>query len=149
MELTSLRALSPVDGRYGGKVTALRDIFSEYGLIRFRVLVEIRWLQFLADEKSITEVAPLPSVLKDMLNRMVDDFSYDDAEHIKKIEATTNHDVKAVEYFIRKEISQGSGAGNLADFIHFGCTSEDINNLAYALMLRAGRDDVLIPAKIV
>ena len=146
MELTTLRAISPVDGRYAGKVTALRDIFSEFGLSRFRVLVEVRWLQFLADEPGIEELGPLSSVMKDMLNSMVDDFSYDDAERIKKIEATTNHDVKAVEYFIREKISKGSGADNLSDFIHFGCTSEDINNLAYALMLRAGRDDALVPA---
>jgi adenylosuccinate lyase len=146
MELTTLRALSPVDGRYAGKVTALRDIYSEYGLSRFRVLVEVRWLQFLADESGVDEVGPLSSVMKGVLNGMVDDFSYDDAERIKKIEATTNHDVKAVEYFIREQINKGSGADNLGDFVHFGCTSEDINNLAYALMLRSGRDEVLVPA---
>ncbi|MEE8539333.1 MAG: adenylosuccinate lyase [Woeseiaceae bacterium] len=145
MEHTSLRALSPVDGRYAGKVEPLRDIFSEYGLIRYRVLVEIRWLQWLADEPDIGEVAPLSPVVKDMLNRIVDEFSTDDAERVKKIEATTNHDVKAVEYYIRDKIGGGADIGNIGDFIHFGCTSEDINNLAYGLMLRTARDEVLLP----
>lgn len=145
MEQTSLRALSPVDGRYAGKVEALRDIFSEYGLIRYRVLVEIRWLQWLADEPAIGEVAPLSSVMKDMLNRIVDEFSTDDAKRVKKIEVTTNHDVKAVEYYIRDKIGRGADIGNIGDFIHFGCTSEDINNLAYGLMLRTARDEVLLP----
>ena len=145
MEQTSLRALSPVDGRYAGKVEALRDIFSEYGLIRYRVLVEIRWLQWLADEPDIGEVAPLSSVMKDMLNRIVDEFSTDDAKRVKKIEVTTNHDVKAVEYYIRDKIGRGADIGNIGDFIHFGCTSEDINNLAYGLMLRNARDEVLLP----
>lgn len=142
----SIRALSPIDGRYAGKVNALRNIFSEYGLIRFRVLVEVRWLQWLADEPSIEGLAPLSSVLKDALNRMIDEFSTDDAETVKKIEATTNHDVKAIEYFIRERIGAGIDIGNLADYIHFCCTSEDINNLAYALMLRNGRDEVVVPA---
>lgn len=145
MEHTSLRALSPVDGRYAGKVEPLRDIFSEYGLIRYRVLVEIRWLQWLADEPDIGEVAPLSPVVKDMLNRIVDEFSTDDAERVKKIEATTNHDVKAVEYYIRDKIGGGADIGNIGDFIHFGCTSEDINNLVYGLMLRNARDEVLLP----
>jgi adenylosuccinate lyase len=145
MEHTSLRALSPVDGRYAGKVEALRDIFSEYGLIRYRVLVEIRWLQWLADEPDIGEVAALSPVVKDMLNRIVDKFSTDDAERVKKIEVTTNHDVKAVEYYIRGKIGGGADIGNIGDFIHFGCTSEDINNLAYGLMLRNARDEVLLP----
>ncbi len=145
MEHTSLRALSPVDGRYAGKVEPLRDIFSEYGLIRYRVLVEIRWLQWLADEPDIRDVAPLSPVVKDMLNRIVDEFSTDDAERVKKIEATTNHDVKAVEYYIRDKIGGGADIGNIGDFIHFGCTSEDINNLAYGLMLRTARDEVLLP----
>lgn len=143
MEHTRLRALSPADGRYADKVGALRDILSEYGLIRYRVLIEVRWLQCLADEPGIREMAPLSSVMKDVLNHIVDDFNADDAERIKKIEATTNHDVKAVEYFIREKIGEGTDAKNISDFIHFACTSEDINNLAYALMLRTARDDVL------
>jgi len=145
MEHTRLRALSPADGRYADKVGALRDILSEYGLIRYRVLVEVRWLQWLADETGVPELPPLSSVMKDVLNHIVDDFNADDAERIKKIEATTNHDVKAVEYFIRQRIGSGTDAKSISDFIHFACTSEDINNLAYALMLRTARDEVLQP----
>jgi adenylosuccinate lyase len=143
MNLSSLRALSPADGRYADKVHALRDVLSEYGLIRYRVLVEIRWLQWLADQPQIAELAPLSPVMKDVLNRIVDKFSTDDAEEVKRIEATTNHDVKAVEYFIRERLGDGADALKLHDFIHFGCTSEDINNLAYALMLRQARDEVV------
>jgi len=143
MKVSSLRAISPADGRYADKVNGLRDIFSEYGLIRFRVLVEIRWLQCLADEPEITELGPLSSVMKDVLNHIVDDFSPDDAERVKKIEATTNHDVKAVEYFIREKLGDGPETKPLKDFLHFSCTSEDINNLSYALMLRSARSDVL------
>ncbi len=145
MKVTTLTALSPADGRYAEKVRALRDHFSEYGLIRYRVLVEVRWLQWLADEPAIAELKPLSSVMKDVVNQLVDDFSTEDAERIKKIEARTNHDVKAVEYFIREELGDGPETGPLKDFLHFGCTSEDINNLAYALMLRAARRDVLVP----
>ena len=145
MKVSTLKALSPADGRYADKVNGLRDIFSEYGLIRFRVLVEVRWLQALADEKEIPEIEPLSPVLKDLLNGIVDDFSLDDAERVKTIEATTNHDVKAVEYFIREKIGDGPDTGPLKDFLHFACTSEDINNLAYALMLRSARSDVLTP----
>ena len=141
----SLRALSPTDGRYADKVSNVREIFSEYGLIRYRALVEVRWLQWLADEPGIPEVAPLSGPMKDTLNALVDQFSTVDAERVKAIESTTNHDVKAVEYFIRERISHGSYAANLGEFVHFGCTSEDINNLAYALMLRNGRDEVLVP----
>jgi adenylosuccinate lyase len=114
-------------------------------LIRFRVLVEVRWLQALADEKDIPEIGPLSPVLKDLLNSIVDDFSLDDAERVKKFEATTNHDVKAVEYFIREKLGDGPDTSVLRDFLHFGCTSEDINNLAYALMLRTARSEVLMP----
>ena len=145
MKVSPLRALSPADGRYSEKVDNLRDIFSEYGLMRFRVLVEVRWLQSLADESGIDEIGPISSVMKDVLNRIVDDFSLDDAERIKKIESTTNHDVKAVEYFIRERLGDGPETGPLKDFLHFGCTSEDINNLSYALMLRSARSDVVLP----
>ena len=145
MKVSTLKALSPADGRYADKVAGLRDIFSEYGLIRFRVLVEVRWLQALADEKDIPEIGPLSPVLKDLLNSIVDDFSLDDAERVKKFEATTNHDVKAVEYFIREKLGDGPDTTVLRDFLHFGCTSEDINNLAYALMLRTARSEVLMP----
>ncbi len=145
MKTSSIKALSPIDGRYAGKVQELRNIFSEYGLIRYRVLVEIRWLQRLADESDIPELAPLTSVMKDILNHIVDNFSVDDAERVKTIEATTNHDVKAVEYFIREKLGNGPETASLKDFLHFACTSEDINNLSYALMLRAARAEVLIP----
>ena len=107
MKVSTLRALSPADGRYADKVSSLRDIFSEFGLIRFRVLVEVRWLQCLADEPGIEEIGPLSSVMKDVLNNIVDGFSLDDAEQVKTIEATTNHDVKAVEYFIREKLGNG------------------------------------------
>ncbi len=145
MKISTLKALSPADGRYSEKVNDLRNIFSEYGLIRYRVLVEIRWLQCLADEPDVPELAPPSSVMKDRLNHIIDDFSIDDAERVKKIEATTNHDVKAVEYFIREKLGDGPETQALKDFLHFACTSEDINNLSYALMLRAARSDVLIP----
>ena len=145
MKVSTLRALSPADGRYADKVNGLRDIFSEYGLIRYRVMVEVRWLQCLADEEDIGELSPPTSVMKDRLNGIVDDFSPDDAQRVKDIEATTNHDVKAVEYFIREKLGDGPETQPLKDFLHFSCTSEDINNLSYALMLRAARSDVLVP----
>jgi adenylosuccinate lyase len=145
MERNKLKALSVADGRYADKVDGLRDILSEYGLIRFRVLVEIRWLQCMADEPSIPELSSLSSVMKDLLNDVIDGFTTDDAERVKSIEATTNHDVKAVEYFIRDKIGAGTDSASLSEFIHFACTSEDINNLAYALMLRTARDEVLQP----
>ena len=145
MKVSTLRALSPADGRYADKVNNLRDIFSEYGLIRYRVLVEVRWLQCLADNGDIGELGPLSSVMKDVLNNIVDDFSLDDAERVKTIEATTNHDVKAVEYFIREKLGDGPETQPLKDFLHFGCTSEDINNLSYGLMLRQARSDALVP----
>ncbi len=145
MKLPTLKALSPADGRYAEKVDGLREIFSEYGLIRHRVLVEVRWLQCLADEPEIAEIEPLSSVMKEVLNRIVDDFALDDAERVKHIESTTNHDVKAVEYFIREKLGDGPETQPLKDFLHFGCTSEDINNLSYALMLRSARSEVLLP----
>jgi len=145
MKVSTLRAISPADGRYADKVNSLRDIYSEYGLIRYRVLVEVRWLQWLADNPDIVELGPISSVMKDVLNDIVDEFSLDDAERVKAIEATTNHDVKAVEYFIREKLGDGPETQPLKDFLHFGCTSEDINNLSYALMLRAARSEALIP----
>ncbi|MBT8096201.1 MAG: adenylosuccinate lyase [Woeseia sp.] len=143
MNLSSLRALSPVDGRYADKVHGLRDVLSEFGLIRYRVLIEVRWLQWLADQPQVEELAPLSPVMKDVLNGIADNFTADDAEEVKRIEAKTNHDVKAVEYFIRERLGAGADAKKLHDFIHFACTSEDINNLAYALMLRQARDEVV------
>ncbi len=145
MELHRLRAIAPADGRYADKVEPLRDLCSEFGLIRFRVQVEVRWLQYLADTPVITELPPFSSVMKRVLNDVVDNFSADDALKVKAIEATINHDVKAVEYFLRDRIGSDDEARSVGDFIHFACTSEDINNLAYALMLRHVRDEVLSP----
>jgi adenylosuccinate lyase len=145
MELTALNALSPVDGRYGGKVDDLRPIFSEYGLIRHRVLVEVRWLQTLADEPGIPEVPPLGEHARQLLDALVTNFSEEDAQRVKNIEKTTNHDVKAVEYFIKERTAGNKELEAISEFIHFACTSEDINNLAYALMLREARTQCLLP----
>jgi adenylosuccinate lyase len=144
MTHSPLTAISPIDGRYADKLTHFRPIFSEYGLIRLRVLVEVRWLQALAAHPGIPEIPPFSDAAQTLLNEIVDDFSEDDAQLVKDIEKTTNHDVKAVEYFLKERISGFSELENIAEFIHFACTSEDINNLAYALMLKEGRD-VLLP----
>jgi adenylosuccinate lyase len=141
-----LFALSPIDGRYAGKVRDLRPIFSEYGLIRFRVQVEVRWLLALAAHSGIAEVPAFTGAAVDALNGIVGEFSETDARRIKEIERTTNHDVKAIEYFLKEKISGNAELENVAEFIHFACTSEDINNLSYALMLKEGRE--LIMAQI-
>jgi adenylosuccinate lyase len=143
MTYFALTAISPIDGRYADKVEALRPIFSEYGLIRFRVLVEVRWLQALAAHPLIPEVAPFSDVANQLLNNIVDDFSPVDAERVKVIEKTTNHDVKAVEYLLKEKIAGCAELEQVSEFIHFACTSEDINNLSYALMLQAGREVIL------
>ena len=145
MQHSTLTALSPLDGRYAAKVEALRPIFSEFGLMHRRVLIEVRWLLALADEKLIGEVAALSDTTRNLLMALVDGFSLQDAERIKAIEATTNHDVKAVEYFIKERIGDRIELAKAREFVHFACTSEDINNLAYALMLRDARDGVLLP----
>ena len=145
MDLTSLTAVSPVDGRYAGKTECLRPIFSEYGLIRHRVLVEIRWLQALAAHQGIPEVSPLGAHATKVLEDVFNDFSEDDARRVKNIERTTNHDVKAVEYFVKEKVAGNAELEAVSEFIHFACTSEDINNLAYALMLREARGQVLLP----
>ena len=142
----ALTDLSPVDGRYANKVSPLRAILSEYGLIRFRVEVEVRWLEALALEPLILEVPALSSEASHILNLLVTEFSVEDAERVKEIERTTNHDVKAVEYFLKEKISGHQELESLSEFIHFACTSEDINNLAYALMMKAARDVVMLPA---
>ena len=146
MELTALTAISPVDGRYGSKVSVFRDIFSEYGLIRNRVTVEIRWLQKLAAHPEVTEVPAFSPEANAHLDRIVSEFSLTDAERIKDIERTTNHDVKAVEYFIKDAIADNPELHAVTEFVHFACTSEDINNLSHALMLREGLDQGLLPA---
>ncbi len=145
MQLSSLTAVSPVDGRYAGKTEALRPIFSEYGLIRFRVMVEVRWLQRLAAHDGIPEVAPFSAEANERLDRLVNDFQLEHAERVKQIERTTNHDVKAVEYLLKEQAAQLPELARVSEFIHFACTSEDINNLSHALMLREGRDQVLLP----
>ncbi|MGR8931483.1 MAG: adenylosuccinate lyase [Gammaproteobacteria bacterium] len=139
----TLTAISPIDGRYGNKVDALRPIFSEYGLIRYRVEVEVRWLQALAAEPKIAEVPPLSATANDILNGIVANFSETDAQAVKDIEKTTNHDVKAVEYFLKTKIKDDPELQAVNEFFHFACTSEDINNLSYALMLKEGRGLVL------
>jgi len=144
MTLTSLTALSPLDGRYAGKTEPLRPIFSEFGLMHRRVLVEVRWLIALADETAIGEVA-FSVAGRQRLMTIADGFSLQDAERVKTIERTTNHDVKAVEYFIKERIGDDADLAAAKEFVHFACTSEDINNLAYALMLRDARDGVLLP----
>ena len=145
MELSSLTALSPIDGRYASKTEALRPIFSEYGLIRHRVVVEVRWLQALAAHEDIKEVPLLSTHAKRVLNDIIDKFSEQDAQRVKNIESTTNHDVKAVEYFLKEKITGNKELEAISEFIHFACTSEDINNLAYALMLREARSQSLLP----
>jgi adenylosuccinate lyase len=146
MPPSALTALSPLDGRYAAKVEPLRPIFSEYGLMKRRISVEVRWLLALADAPDVSEVASFPPAAREALMRIADDFSEDDAARIKAIERTTNHDVKAVEYFIKERIADHADLAKAAEFVHFACTSEDINNLAYALMLRDARADVLLPA---
>ena len=146
MNLTSLTALSPIDGRYAEKTYGLRAIFSEYGLIRYRVQVEARWLEALAAHPGIPEVPALSAEAVQRLNVIADQIDVQDAQRVKVIEATTNHDVKAVEYYLKEKIANSEELSAIKEFIHFACTSEDINNLAYALMLRDARSQVLLPA---
>ena len=146
MELTALTALSPLDGRYGSKTAALRDFFSEYALIRYRVIVEIEWLKALAAEPAIAEVPAFSADAVALLDGIADHFSVADAERVKAIEATTNHDVKAVEYFLKEKTQSNPEIAAVSEFFHFACTSEDINNLSHALMLKGARDAVLLPA---
>lgn len=145
MELSSLTAVSPIDGRYGDKVSALRTIFSEFGLLKFRVQVEVRWLQKLAECAEIKEVPAFDTDANAYLNEIIANFNEQDAMRIKIIERTTNHDVKAVEYFLKEKVAHVPALHKVSEFIHFACTSEDINNLAYALMLQTAREEVLLP----
>jgi adenylosuccinate lyase len=144
--MTPLTALSPIDGRYASKADSLRPYLSEFGLIKARVTVEIRWLQSLADNDAIGELSAFDADTNAFLNSIVDDFSESDAQAIKDIEATTNHDVKAVEYFIKDKFRGNQQLEDSLEFIHFACTSEDINNLSYALMLKDSRE--LVVAKM-
>ena len=145
MELSALTAVSPVDGRYGSKTSALRPIFSEFGLTKYRVTVEVRWLQKLSQTADIAEVPAFSDAANKFLDNIVTDFSEQDALRIKAIEATTNHDVKAVEYFLKEKIADNSELHAVTEFIHFACTSEDINNLSHGLMLKECRENVLLP----
>lgn len=146
MDTCALMAISPLDGRYHEKVNNLRAIFSEYGLIKFRVVVEIRWIEMLAEHANLAEIPPLSPHAKKMLNDIIENFSEQDAMRVKTIESTINHDVKAVEYFIKEKIAGNAELDTISEFIHFGCTSEDINNLAYGLMLSTARQQCVLPA---
>lgn len=146
MALTPLTALSPLDGRYHNKLAALRNIFSELGLIRCRVLVELTWLKALSVEPKIAEVPAFTPVTRAQLDELVARFSEADGEAVKAIEASINHDVKAIEYFLRDRLGGNQEIKRAAEFIHFACTSEDINNIAHALMMQRARDEVLLPA---
>jgi len=146
MDLTTLTAISPIDGRYGSKTEALRPIFSEFGLIHNRVRVEIAWLKALGAHPRIAEVPDLSDGAVRRLDAIADGFGVEQAGRVKAIERMTNHDVKAVEYFLKESVADDAELAAVSEFIHFACTSEDINNLAHGLMLRAGRDEVLLPA---
>jgi adenylosuccinate lyase len=146
MDLSALSAVSPIDGRYGAKTSALRAIFSEFGLIKYRVQVEVRWLQQLANHPGISEVPAFSAATNDFLEQLLAEFDESHAAAVKGIESTTNHDVKAVEYFLKDYFTGNEELNAAGEFVHFACTSEDINNLSHALMLKAGRDEVLLPA---
>ena len=143
MELSALSAISPVDGRYGSKTASLRPVFSEFGLIKSRLIVELRWLAQLAANPGIDEVPALSARASAVLDEMIANFGEAQAARVKEIEATTNHDVKAIEYFIKESIAEDEELAAISEFVHFACTSEDINNLSHALMLREGRDVIL------
>ncbi len=143
--LSGLTAISPIDGRYRNKVDILGNYFSEFALIRYRVIVEIRWLQCLAAHPQVTEAPAISSAGNQVLEDIIANFSIADAQRVKDIEATTNHDVKAVEYFLKERVSSHADLATQIEFVHFACTSEDINNLSYALMLKEGRDEVMLP----
>ena len=145
MELTSLNAISPIDGRYGSKTNVLRRSVSEYGLLRMRVIVEVRWLQALAKHPQIIEVPALSNEASALLDQLAENFSEADAQAIKDIEKTTNHDVKAVEYFIKNKMADNTELAAISEFVHFACTSEDINNLSHALMLREALEEGIAP----
>jgi len=145
MELSTLSAVSPVDGRYSRHTVELRPIFSEFGLFRFRVQAEVRWLQMLASHPEIKEVPAFSAPANEKLNQIVSQFDEASAKRIKAIEATTNHDMKAVEYFLKEKVEDSAELNAVSEFIHFACTSEDINNLSHGLMLLSARTEVLLP----
>lgn len=145
MELSSLTAISPIDGRYGSKTVDFRQYFSEFGLIKYRTIVEVRWLQALANDAHITEVPAFSDETNALLDAIVSDFSVEDAQRVKTIERTTNHDVKAVEYMLKEKAQGNAELEAVQEFFHFACTSEDINNLSYALMLKEAREHAILP----
>ena len=145
MQLSPLTAVSSVDGRYANRTASLRKIYSEYGLIRYRVIVEIRWFQALAASADFPQVARLSVKANTFLESLINDFGLDAAQRVKTIEATTNHDVKAVEYYLKECFAKQEELNSLSEFLHFACTSEDINNLSYALMMRDAREQLLLP----
>ena len=145
MQLDSLTAISPIDGRYAAKTASLRPVFSEYGLIYHRLMVEVRWLQTLSRTADIDEVPEFSAAANALLDSIVQNFDPTQAQRIKEIERTTNHDVKAVEYYLKEQVTDHAELNAVSEFIHFACTSEDINNLSHALMLKSGRDQILLP----
>jgi adenylosuccinate lyase len=146
MDPQALTAISPLDGRYAAKCDSFRELFSEFGLIRLRTLTEVRWVQFLADSPEINDFGPLAPVVSTYLNSLAENFGPEQARQVKTIESSTNHDVKAVEYLIASQLDEDRDLAEIRPFVHFACTSEDINNIAYALMLRDGREKVVRPA---
>ncbi|MBT5684820.1 MAG: adenylosuccinate lyase [Gammaproteobacteria bacterium] len=145
LELKELTAISPIDGRYARHTSPLRELLSEYGLIRFRVLVELRWFQCLASESAIPELPPLSEQQFNAIDELIDGFNIDDARQVKAIEATTNHDVKAIEYLVKEKLSTVDGLAPYIEFVHFACTSEDINNLSHGLMLQGAMQSAIEP----
>lgn len=145
MPLTQLTAISPLDGRYAHNVHELQKFFSEFGLIRYRLLVEVRWLQALANENGVKEIQPLSTEATNFLDTLLLNFTEDEALMIKKIEASTSHDVKAIEYYLKQKLAENAELSAISEFVHFACTSEDINNLAYALILKDSIQQVLLP----
>jgi len=145
MKLSALTALSPIDGRYGSKTAELRPYVSEYGLIHHRVIIEIEWLKALANHPGINEVPPFSQDAIDLLNNIKVNFNETDAQRVKDIESKINHDVKAIEYFIKEKLEPLDELNSISEFVHFACTSEDINNLSHALILKGSRDNILLP----
>jgi len=146
LPLNQLTAVGPLDGRYASKVSGLRSIFSEYGLIRFRVLVECRWLQQLSRMDGVPEVPPFGPEASALLDSIATGFTVEDAEQVKRIEATTNHDVKAIEYVLKDKFATNPELAKVLEFTHFACTSEDINNLSHALMMKEAMEKEVLPA---
>jgi len=146
MNLNPLIALSPLDGRYAAQVEGLRNLFSEYGLMKFRIKVELEWLKMLAAEPGIEEVKPFSEATIREIDDVIANFTVQHGEEVKAIEARTNHDVKAIEYWLKERLSGNAEVMAASEFIHFACTSEDINNLSHALMLKTARNTVVLPA---